>query len=357
MISLLGAIGCLAVMFLINAIATVVAAIISISLYLWLQRRELEVSWGDVRRGLWMALLRIGIYQLDQTYREEDPKNWRPHILVLSGAPTKRWSLIELADSLIHKRGLITVASVLKSGSRDLVQQGQMERRIRNYLDKQGVQSLVRVVMANDIFAGAQHLVETYGLGPIVPNTILLGDTESKDHRDNYCQMITQIHKAKRNVIIFRENHERGFGKRRRIDIWWGGSMQANAGLMLLLADLLRSDVRWREAHIYIKLVVNRQNAVPPARDNLNRLLTQSRISAMPQVIVADGRSFDRILQETSRNADITFLGMATPDENFVQHYEELQNKVTGLPSTVFVLAAPDFSFSQVFQDSSVSNA
>ena len=357
MISLLGAIGCLAVMFLINAIATVVAAIISISLYLWLQRRELEVSWGDVRRGLWMALLRIGIYQLDQTYREEDPKNWRPHILVLSGAPTKRWSLIELADAIIHKRGLITVASVLKSGSRDLVQQGQMERRIRNYLDKQGVQSLVRVVMANDIFAGAQHLVETYGLGPIVPNTILLGDTESKDHRDNYCQMITQIHKGKRNVIIFRENHERGFGKRRRIDIWWGGSMQANAGLMLLLADLLRSDVRWREAHIYIKLVVNRQNAVPPARDNLNRLLTQSRISAMPQVIVADGRSFDRILQETSRNADITFLGMATPDENFVQHYEELQNKVTGLPSTVFVLAAPDFSFSQVFQDSSVSNA
>lgn len=356
-ISLIGAIGCLAVMFLINAIATVVAAIISISLYLWLQRRELEVTWGDVRRGLWMALLRIGIYQLDQTYRDEDPKNWRPHILVLSGAPTKRWSLIELADSLIHKRGLITVSSVLKSGSRDLVQQGQMERRIRKYLDKQGVQSLVRVVMANDIFAGAQHLVETYGLGPIVPNTILLGDTESKEHRDNYCHMITQIHKARRNVIIFRENHQRRFGKRRRIDIWWGGSMQANGGLMLLLADLLRSDIRWREASIYIKLVVNHQSAVLPARDNLNRLLTQSRISAMPQVIVADGRSFNRILQETSRNADITFLGMATPDDHFVQHYEELQNKVIGLPSTVFVLAAPDFSFSQVFQDSSVSNS
>jgi len=355
--SLLGAIGCLVVMFLINAIATVVAAIISLSIYFWLQRRELEVTWGDVRRGLWMALLRIGIYQLDQTYREEDPKNWRPHILVLSGAPTKRWSLIELADALTHKRGLVTVSTVLKNSSRASLQQGSMERRIRNYLEKKGMQALVRVVTAHDIFTGAQHLVETYGLGPVIPNTVLLGDSESVEHRTNYCQMIAQIHKAKRNLVIFRENHDRNFGRRRRIDIWWGGSMQANGGLMLLLAYLLRNDMRWREAKIYIKLVVNHQTAVPPARNNLNQLITELRMSATPQVIVADGRSFERILRQTSRNADLIFLGMATPDENFVRYYEELQQKVAGLPSTAFVLAAPNFSFSEVFNDSGVTKA
>ncbi|AFZ50320.1 APC family permease [Dactylococcopsis salina] len=349
--SLLGAIGCLAVMFLINAVATVIAAIISLSIYFWLQRRALEVTWGDVRRGVWMALLRIGIYKLDQSYREEDAKNWRPHILVLSGAPTKRWSLIELADALTHKRGLITVATVLKSKSRELIKQGDSEKRIRNYLEKKGIQALVRIVTATDIFAGAEHLVETYGLGSIVPNTILLGDSESIDRRDSYCQMIGQIHQSKRNLVIFRENHDRGFGKRRRIDVWWGGSMQANGGLMLLLAYLLRSDLRWREANIYLKLVVNHQKAVPPARDNLNRLLSNLRISAHPQVIVADGRSFDRILQQTSRNADIIFLGMAAPDQNFTQYYEALQKKVAELPSTVFVLAAPNFSFSEVFND------
>ena len=353
--SLLGAVGCLVVMFLINAIATVIAALISLTIYFWLQRRELEVTWGDVRRGLWMALLRIGIYQLDQTYREEDPKNWRPHILVLSGAPTKRWSLIELADALTHKRGLVTVSTVLKNSSRGLVDQGQMERRIRNYLNKKGMQALVRVVTADDTFSGAQQLVETYGLGPVIPNTILLGDSESITHRASYCQMITKIHQSKRNLVIFRENHDRNFGRRRKIDIWWGGSMQANGGLMLLLAYLLRSDIRWRAANIYLKLVVNRKSAVPPARNNLNQLLTELRMSATPQVIIADGRSFERILQQTSRNADLIFLGMATPDENFVQYYEELQEKVAGLPSTAFVLAAPNFSFSEVFNDSGIS--
>lgn len=349
--SLLGAIGCLAVMFLINAVATVVAAIISLSIYFWLQRRELEVTWGDVRRGLWMALLRIGIYQIAQSYQQEDAKNWRPHILVLSGAPTKRWSLIELAEALTHKRGLVTVSTVLKRTQRGLGQQAQMEERIRKYLDKKGVQALVRVVSADDTFMGAQHLVETYGLGPVVPNTILLGDSESVDHRENYCQMISQIHQSNRNVMIFRENHEKGFGRRRRIDIWWGGSMQANAGLMLLLAYLIRNDVRWREANIYLKLMVKHQNAVLPARDNLNRLLSQLRITAVPQVIVADGRSFDRVLQDTSRNADLIFLGMANPDENFIEHYESLQKKVAELPSTIFVLAAPNFSFEEIFND------
>ncbi|MGB3199276.1 MAG: amino acid permease, partial [Nodosilinea sp.] len=58
--SLLGAVGCLVVMFLINAIATVMAALIVLSIFVWLQRREMQGAWGDVRNGLWMTLVRTG---------------------------------------------------------------------------------------------------------------------------------------------------------------------------------------------------------------------------------------------------------------------------------------------------------
>lgn len=347
-LSLLGAVGCLWVMFLINALATVVAAIIVLAIYFWLQQRELRVAWGDVRRGLWMALLRAGIYQLG---RGEDTKNWRPHILVLSGAPTKRWSLIEVADALTHNRGLVTVSSVLPSGSRDIPQQAQMEARIREYLERRGVQALVRLVTAPDAFAGVQRLVETYGIGPLVPNTILLGDSESEKRRDSYCQMLAQIHRARRNIIILRENHERGFGLRHRIDVWWGG-MQGNGALMLLLAYLLRTDMRWRNATIYLKLVVSDRAAAEAARANLDRLVKQLRIGALPQVIVADERPFEQILRQSSRKADLIFLGMATPNENYTEYYEKLQALTTGLPTTIFVLAAPDFAFSDVLSES-----
>ncbi|MDE5089017.1 MAG: amino acid permease, partial [Trichodesmium sp. St16_bin2-tuft] len=106
-LSMLGALGCLVVMFLINAVATVIAAVIVLAIFIWLQRRELETTWGDARRGIWMALVREGILQIGQ----EDTKNWRPHILVLSGVPKKRWLLIRFADHLTHNRGIITVCS------------------------------------------------------------------------------------------------------------------------------------------------------------------------------------------------------------------------------------------------------
>ena len=348
-LSLLGAIGCIGVMFLINPVATVVAALVVLAIYFWLERRELRASWGDVRRGLWMALLRTGILQIGHT---DDTKNWRPHILVLSGAPTKRWSLIELADAFIHNRGLITVSSVLSSGSRDVAQQAELEATIRDYLERRSVQALVRVVTAPDPFEGGLRLVETYGFGPLVPNTIVLGDTEEPSHRDRYCNMIAQIHRANRNIVILRENQEWGFGRRRQIDVWWGG-IQANGGLMVLLADLLRNDIDWRDAKIYFKLVVPDEAAAEAARKNLESTVEQLRIDASSQVLVANGRSFDAILHESSEKADLIFLGMATPGDNFPEYYERIQARTAGLPSTIFVLAAPEFAFEEVLTEAS----
>ncbi|MEO1464609.1 MAG: amino acid permease [Cyanobacteria bacterium J06633_1] len=346
-LSLLGAIGCLGVMFLINPVATFCAAIVVSGIYIWLQRRELETTWGDVRRGMWMALISKGIFQIEE---QEDPKNWRPHILVLSGAPRKRWSLIELADGFSHNRSLMTVSSVLPSGSRDLKQQLNLEKTIRDYLQKRGVRALVRVVTAEDPFDGAVKLVETYGLGPLVPNTIVMGDSEQPESRAGFCNAIAEIHESKRNLVIFHENQQQGFGFRRKIDVWWGG-MQSNGSLMLLLAYLLRTDINWRNAKIYLKLVVPNQAAAAAAKDNLNNFSKSLRIDVIPKVIVADGRSFDEILQQSSGNSDLVFLGMAAPSEGFTDYYEKLQHKVANLPSTIFVLAAPDFAFGELLAE------
>lgn len=347
--SLLGAVGCLSVMFLINAVATVIAAAIALSIFFWLQRRELEATWGDARRGLWMALLRTGILQLDHV---DDTKNWRPHILTLSGSPSRRWSLVELADALTHNRGLITVSSVLPSGSRDVGQQATMEATIREYLERRGVRALVRLATASDPFEGAVQLIETYGIGPLVPNTIVLGDSENPDRRESYCNLIAQTHRGHRNVVILRENAARGFGNRQRIDVWWGG-MQFNGGLMLLLADLLRNNIAWRNADICLKLLVHDETAAQAAQCNIDRMVQQIRISALSEVLVSDGRRFEEVLHESSAFADLIFLGMASPDtvDNYADYYAGLQQRTANLPTTVFVLAAADFAFSEVLSE------
>ena len=344
-LSVLGAIGCLAVMFLINPIATIVAAIIVLIIYFWLQRRQLETTWGDARRGVWMTLIRTGILQMS---READPKNWRPNILVLSGAPMKRWGLIELADILTQNRGLITVSSVLPVGSRSVQQQTKMEKTIREYIEKKRIQSFVRLVTASNLFEGASQLLEAYGIGPLIPNTFLLGASSNLEHRESYCQLIAKIHDSQRNVLILQENSQYSFGFRRQVDVWWGG-LNNNGGLMLLLAYSIGSNADWQNAQINLKLVVADEAGVQSARENVNSLIEDIRLKVQVKVIVSEERPFWQILHETSGQTDLVFLGLPEPEENFQADYGRLMSWTSELPATViFVLSASDYNYEEV---------
>ena len=349
-LSLLGAIGCLAVMFLINAVATVVAAIIVLIIYFWLERRELQTNWGDARRGMWMTLLRAGIFQVGDYI---DPKNWQPNILVLSGAPTERWSLVELADAFAQNRGLITVSSVLPIGSRSVKQQGKMETKIREYIEKRDVQALVRLVTAPSMFEGASNILEIYGIGPLTPNTFLLGASRNPEDRESYCRLVTKIHRAQRNVLILNENSDFGFGFRRQVDVWWGG-LNNNGGLMLLLVYLLRSHVDWHNARVNLKLVVEDEAAVQQARDRVNHQVKELRVGVDVKVVIAKERSFPQILRESSRKADLIFLGLPEPTENFVEDYTRLISWTADLPTTVLVLATSEYSYEEVLSEDSI---
>ncbi|MDX1568305.1 MAG: hypothetical protein R3223_10930, partial [Longimicrobiales bacterium] len=263
-LSLLGAAGCLVVMFLINAVATVVAALVVLGVFLWLQRRGLEAAWGDVRQGIWMAVVRGGLLRLG---RDTDPRSWRPHSLVLSGAPTQRWHLVELANSLTHDRGLITVSSVLPEDT-NAERRASLEETIQEYLARRGVEAFVRLVAAPTPFEGGKRLVETYGYGNLVPNTIIVGDSEEPTRRDDYCRMIRSFHDARRNVLILRETEDEGFGDRRRIDVWWGG-LERNGGLMLVLAYLLQGAAEWDDPEIRLTMIVDSEEAAPRVRENI----------------------------------------------------------------------------------------
>ncbi|WP_121970080.1 amino acid permease [Leptolyngbya sp. BC1307] len=357
-LSLLGAIGCIAVMFLINPVATIVALIIVGLIYFWLERRQIESTWGDVRQGVWMTIVRTALLNIDDN---ADPKNWRPHLLVLSGTPTKRWYLIEIARAFTHNRGLITVASVLPSGSRSIAQQEKAEVTLRDFLDRKGVQAFAKIITADDPFTGAQKLIEAYGMGPLVPNTVLLGDTENPEIEsiERYCNTIRICHEAQRNVIIFRgEKNEaddtESFlppmfvrDEKRQIDVWWGG-LQSNGGLMLILAYLLRTSWLWRAAEIRLKLVVPNQAAAEAAQTNMESLTSSLRIGATSEIILAEDRPFDAILQKSSAAADLVFLGIAVPSEDFPQYYQTLRDRTEGLPPTILVLASENLDFSEM---------
>ncbi|MCH7531657.1 MAG: amino acid permease [Gemmatimonadetes bacterium] len=345
--SLAGAAGCASVMFLINPAATVAAGLFVLGVFVWLERRGMQAAWGDVRQGILMMITRAGLLRLGRL--SLDPRNWRPHFLVLSGAPTRRWHLIELAaDFSHHNKGLLSIATILRDTSVTHDRKRAMERKVQDYLGKRGIHGFVRVISAGDPFAGAEQLVEAYGLGPLVPNTILLGDSEESQHRPRYCAMIERFWQSKRNVVIVRDADRVGFGDRKRIDIWWGG-LQGNGALLMILGYLLKTSLAWREVDIRLKMVIPSEAAAEDARRNLTDMLEQTRTGLQTEVLVSGERSAFDLLHDSSRGADLIIMGMAAPDQgDFAAYYEQLRNRTSGLPCTVFALAAEDVAFREV---------
>ena len=342
--SLLGALGCIGVMLLINPLATLVAVIFIILIFIWLEKQQLRTSWSDVRQGMWKSMTRASLLKIK---KEDNPKSWFPHLLIMSGAPTSRWYLIALSHSLIRSRGLMTVATVIPPNSINLERQQSMEANIREFLLNKGINCLVRIVSASNVFKGGIQLIETYGLGNLFPNTFVLGNTENQDHIKEYSRFVSKIYEANRNVMIVKDNEKRKFGFYEKIDIWWAG-LKGNGSLMILITHLITQSPQWRGARVKLKFVANDPRAMEEANKNLDKMISEMRIDIGKEIILAEGRSFPEILRESSSNADLVFLGLKKPDKNYDEYLQKFLNQIEDLPATVLVLAGQKLEFDKV---------
>ena len=351
--SMLGAFGCFATMFMINAGATFLAAFVSIGVFYYMQRRQMRAYWGDMRHGILTLLARFAIYRLAAS--KPVARTWRPHILVLSGSPTTRWYLIELADALTHGSGFLTVATIVPEASAAGARTQQVKATIADYLRKRHIPALVDVHIADDIFTGAESLVQASGVGPLFPNTILLGETERPENMIGFARLIRLAHRLERNIVVVREADimppER---TARQIDVWWGGGRD-NAALSLALGYLLQASPEWYGSNLTIKTIVDESSEQAPARLRLENLITSGRLRAEPEVLVRQGRDTFSVIRASSKDVDLVFLGMRPSGEDetleeYAGYYAELLERTTGLPATALVLAAEDIEFRRIFE-------
>jgi amino acid transporter len=346
--SLLGALGCAGVMFLINALATLMAFLVITVIFVWLKRRKIKATWGGLGRGIFSSIIRYALFQLE---KESNAKSWRPNIIVLSGSLAKRWRLVELADDITNGNTLFTVTTIVSESKVPQEKVKDFENRILDFLANKNVQALVRVVRAPDPFSGAIHMVNSYGLGQLVPNTILLGDTRENRNLHPYSEMIRHFFKSKKNLIIVQDEGDIGFKKKKVIDIWWGG-LKRNGSLMIILAYLLKNSREWQQAVVNVKMVVPNKEAYAGAKENLDRIFEQMRTGFNYQILIAEGRNFWEIMAEESKKSDLIMMGLAVPEEEgaFEDYYVTLKERTKSLPTKVFVLAGQEVAFDQVLQ-------
>jgi len=337
-LSLLGALGCYGAMVLINPIATVIAIVISYGFFLFLQQRQMVRAWGDVRSGIWFALARWALINLE--YEAWSTKNWRPNIIVFTGQPHNRQQLVEVAKWLSLGRGIVTFFQLIVGDTHELAGKPLREKareRIKEYIQKQNLYAFAEVEIVPSFPAGALMLVQSHGIGGITANSVLMGWSRTPEGRSQQMKLMVDFVQLKKSVLFLAYNDKKGFGDKSLIHVWWQGR-GGNEDLMLLLVYFISQHTGWRGATIKLLRVIDSEEGTADTEAHMNAILKDVRMDAKAVVLVREaGMPFAEVIKQHS-NASLTVLGMAIPEEDKLEAYSIRLNNLVSAVGTVLLV-------------------
>jgi amino acid transporter len=343
-VSLLGSFGALAVMFLISPLACVVGIAFEIILFMILRRRSMKKEWGDVRAGFWGTLARFALLNLKT--HEKDPRNWRPNILVFAGDVRKRLALVQLANFLNQRRGILTVCNMIIGELQDRSADIKEETAIMNKtLEQAGILAFNEVNVVSQFESGTINITQANGIAGLHSNTIMFGWSDKKDRFISIMRSIRMITSIQKSSLLVRINELPEVSGHDRIDIWWRGK-HSNGDLMLLLAHLLSLNGEWKNAHIIIHTVILIEEDRQFMQKSLDEMINEVRIKAETKIIIKPmDKTIIEIIQEQSAQANLVFMGLNIPAEGEEENYIEiLKASSDRLKTTIFVRNGEEFA-------------
>ncbi|MBU2550115.1 MAG: amino acid permease [Proteobacteria bacterium] len=338
-VSLLGALSCFTVMFLIDAAATLVAIAIVAVIYVVMKKRNLDAAWGDLRRGIWMAAIRRSLFQMEQ-YTEQ-PKNWRPNIMVLTEIPQGRMELVRFAHWFGQRNGVVTLRHIIV-GPFDKV--GRRVKMAKNNLDAFIEENDLKAFGAVDVIGDPENdlrlVLSSQGYGGFTANSVLVDwEERSKNGGADFPGIVRGIEQAEKNLLLLKLDRDRGFSDRSAVDVWSRG--RENASMMLILAELLTRNPDWRHALIRFSLVIedesDRETAIAEAR----RMLDAGRLRCDVRTVVDGGDIIGKISTD-SAEASLVICGLDLVDTPGNDVFEAIDRLIAYLPTTLIVRAGKD---------------
>ncbi len=190
-----------------------------------------------------------------------------------------------------------------------------------------------------DFATGAVAVAQAHGVGRLEANTVMMGWSGTTGGRALLLRVLRDLADLGKSVLFLRVDDARGFGDRRRIQVWWGGR-GGNGDLMLLLAHLIRRHRDWDGAALRVIRMVGRPEAVEGVRADTERLLEAVRVEAEVRIIVrADrDRPFADLIRRARADADLTVLGMQRPDAGEAEAYGEGLDALARAAGTVLLV-------------------
>uniref|UniRef100_A0A224YZN8 Solute carrier family 12 (Sodium/potassium/chloride transporter) member 2 n=1 Tax=Rhipicephalus zambeziensis TaxID=60191 RepID=A0A224YZN8_9ACAR len=171
-LSLIGAMLCVFVMFIMNWQTALITFAVVLGLYIYISYRKPDVNWGSSTQAQIYKDALNSVYRLQTV--QEHVKNYRPQILVLTGDPSHRPPLVDFAYSITKKLSLLICGNVsphrLTYRSRTA-----LTNRAHAWLERRKIKAFYTLVRDEDFTHGVRSMLQSSGLGKLRPNVVMIG--------------------------------------------------------------------------------------------------------------------------------------------------------------------------------------
>ena len=346
-LSLVGGLGCLGAMLAIHPAAAVIGVVVLFALYQYVSATVSIDRWADSERSQRFQRMREDLHALSRGPMH--PRYWRPVLLAFSDDPERRERLLRFASWVEGKSGLTTVVRLVTGeGLQARRMRQEAEAELEAEIERHNLPAFPRVIVAPDIEQAVPVVLQSYGLGPVRANTVLLNWFDQRGVFDDnglsdYARYLRLALRFSCNLVILgagTEDFEAIAGTRAkdlRIDVWHRNN--ATGRLMLLLAYLMTRTEQWEDARICLFATPAQDKTKEETLAELEAMLEEVRIVAKVEVV--DEADPQTVIRHSAESA-VSFLPFGLGESGLTCIYGTPAELVEGLGLSAFVLAAQD---------------
>jgi len=344
-ISFMGALICLGVMLAIDFKTGIAAVAILFAVFQYLKRVSAPARWADSRRSYYLKLVRDNLMGAQRV--PEHPRDWRPYVLALSNDEEQMKQLLDFSSLIEGRSGITTAVRILQArGYRAVRLKAEAEKELSRIISEQESSAFPLVLSSEYAANGLSVLCQSFGLGPVKANTVLMSwnETYIKENDNpvqfhNYQELIRLAARSGCNTILLDQKNlppaTEDTHKQRTIDVWWKDDDTSR--LMLLLAYLITRDDYWDGTRIrLLACYLDRDNE--QIMQMLADTLDEFRIQAEPKIILGIN---EKVFLKTSGQADLVFIPVSLKKDDALMFGDlAVDPLLSGLKTVALVTAA-----------------
>lgn len=316
-IPVIGFLGSMFAMILINKYFTIITFIIIILIYALLKKKHLESPWGDVRGGLFTMFAEWGAQKaMSLPYT---PRLWKPSILIPVEKAEDYNRMSHVIRDIIFPSGRLYYLTIKDSE----ISKEEIEEIENNIVSMKNEHIFAdKIVIKNgdfdrDFSIIMQSLQQTF----LPPNAVLFTISSNKEKNQRLNSIISQIKHSNVGIICMRIHPEFEFGNKKTINLWLR-EKSPNFNLAILIAMQLKNN--WNCKLNLIRVIYDKDKETQVKKE-LEELIDDARLPADTNTKVYVGNFNHYINKE---RADVTILGLPPKYLEILEIYKNINGSV-----------------------------